>query len=306
VSGPPKAVVLPVVLAVVLSLAGCSSPASAPSSSSAGPSSTAPSSARPPGPASPSRGIPTPDHVVVVVFENENAEAVVGSADAPYLTSLATGGASFTDAHGETHPSQPNYLALFSGSTHGVTDDRCPVDLTGPNLAGQLAQAGKTFVGYSEGLPEVGFTGCAVGDYARKHNPWVDFTDLPTSVNQPLTALPEDYARLPTVSFVVPDVCNDMHDCGVAAGDAWAHDHLTRYVDWAKAHNSLLVVTFDEDRGTRANHIATFLVGPMVTAGPSDQRIDHYGLLRTLEDMYGLPTLGKAASAEPITGVWSS
>jgi acid phosphatase len=239
------------------------------------------------------------------VFENEAAEAVVGSADAPYLTSLATTGASFTDAHGISHPSEPNYLALFSGSTHGVTDDRCPVDLTGPNLAAQLAEAGRTFVGYSEGLPRPGFTGCSAGDYARKHNPWVDFRDLSASVNQPLTALPEDYAALPTVAFVVPNLCNDMHDCGVAAGDAWARDNLTGYVDWAREHDSLLVVTFDEDRGTDANHIATFFVGPMVVAGPSDQRIDHYGVLRTLEDLYGLPPLGNAADAEPITGVWT-
>ncbi|WP_448613612.1 alkaline phosphatase family protein [Modestobacter sp. URMC 112] len=243
--------------------------------------------------------------MVVVVFENEDAGDVVGAGDAPYLTSLAGTGATFTDAHGLTHPSQPNYLALFSGSTHGVQDDSCPVDLTGPNLASQLADAGLTFVGFSEGLPRPGFTGCRAGDYARKHNPWVDFTDLPASVNQPLSALPDDYAQLPTVAFVVPDLCNDMHDCGVAAGDAWAREHLRGYVDWAQTHNSLLVVTFDEDSGTDANRIATFLVGPMVAAGPSDEHIDHYGVLRTLEDMYQLLPLGEAARAEPITGVWT-
>jgi acid phosphatase len=96
-----------------------------------------------------------------------------------------------------------------------------------------------------------------------------------------------------------------MNDCGVATGDAWTHDHLSGYVDWARTHNSLLVVTFDEDSGTDANHIATFLVGPMVAAGPSDQRIDHYSLLRTLEDMYRLPPLGHAAKVQPITGVWT-
>jgi acid phosphatase len=80
---------------------------------------------------------------------------------------------------------------------------------------------------------------------------------------------------------------------------------VSRYVHWARTHNSLLTVTFDEDGGTDANHIATFLVGPMVAAGPSDQRIDHYGLLRSLEDMYRLPPLGEAARAEPITGVWT-
>jgi hypothetical protein len=242
---------------------------------------------------------------MVVIFENEDAATIVGGPDAPYLTSLAQSGVTLTEAHGEAHPSQPNYLALFSGSTQGVTDDSCPVDLSGPNLAAQLQAAGRTFVGYSEDLPRPGYTGCNDGDYARKHNPWVNFSDLPASVNQPSSALPADFADLPTVSFLVPNLCNDMHDCGVAAGDSWARDHLADYVAWAQQHNSLLVVTFDEDNGSSANHIATLLVGPMVTPGQSDQRVDHYGLLRTIEDMYGLPPLGKAADVEPLTDIWT-
>jgi acid phosphatase len=242
---------------------------------------------------------------MVVIFENEDAEKIVGGPDAPYLTSLARSGATLADAHGVAHPSQPNYLALFSGSTHGVTDDSCPQTFSGPNLAAELESAGRTFVGYSEDMPGAGYTGCRTGRYARKHNPWVDFPDLPASVNQPYSALPADFSALPTVSFVVPNLCNDMHDCGVAAGDAWAKQHLTPYVAWARGHNSLLVVTFDEDNGSRANHIATVLVGPMVAAGTYDQRIDHYGVLRTLEDMYGLPPVGQAADAAPLTGVWS-
>ena len=254
--------------------------------------------------AAPSGGLPSPAHVVVVVFENKDAGAVSPS-DAPYLTGLAAQGAAFTDAHGVTHPSQPNYLALFSGSTQGVTDDSCPQSFSGPNLAGQLLAAGRSFTGYSEGLPAPGFTGCRAGGYARKHNPWVDFPALPPSVNQPLSALPHDLARLPTVAFVVPDLCSDMHSCPVATGDAWARAHLSGYVAWARAHDGLLVVTFDEDEGTAANHIPTFLVGPMVRAGTSAQRIDHYDVLRTLEDMYGLAPLGSAATARPLTGIWA-
>jgi acid phosphatase len=248
--------------------------------------------------------VPTPDHVLVVVFENEDAKNIVGGPDAPYLTSLARTGATFTNAHGETHPSQPNYLALFSGSTQGVKDDACPLTFSGPNLAAQLQAAGRTFVGYSEDLPSAGYAGCNAGEYARKHNPWVNFDGLPDSVNQPYSALPADLADLSTVSFVVPNLCNDMHDCGVAAGDRWARDNLADYVTWADQHNSLLAVTFDEDNGSSANRIATVLVGPMVNAGASDQRIDHYSLLRTLEDMYGLPPLGHAADAQPVGGIW--
>ena len=252
-----------------------------------------------------SSSVPTPDHVMVVVFENEDAKDVLGSGKAPYLDSLAARGVSFTDAHGEAHPSQPNYLALFSGSTQGLTDDSCPNSFDTPNLAAQLLAAGRTFVGYSEGLPAVGSTNCHTGDYARKHVPWANFPSLPVSVDQPYTALPQNLAALPTVAFVIPDLCHDMHDCGVRAGDDWARANLSEYVDWAQTHNSLLLVTFDEDSGSAGNHIATLMVGPMVTPGVSDQRIDHYTLLRALEDMYGLPALGHAAHAAPLTGVWA-
>jgi arylsulfatase A-like enzyme len=241
---------------------------------------------------------------MVVIFENEDATNIIGSGEAPYLTSLAAAGAQFTNAHGETHPSQPNYLALFSGSTHGVEDDGCPVDLDADNLGSQLLSAGLSFVGYSEGLPRPGYTGCENGDYARKHNPWVDFGNLPGSVNQPFSALPKDYASLPTVSFVVPDLCNDMHDCDVATGDAWAKRNLGPYADWATKHNSLLMVTFDEDSGTDANHIATVVTGAGVAATRSDQHIDHYDLLRTIEDLYGLEHLGAAADAQGLSGAW--
>jgi acid phosphatase len=260
-------------------------------------------------PASSPAAVPTPAHVVVVVFENKPAGRVLGSPDAPYLTALARQGTVFSDAHGVTHPSQPNYLALFSGSTQGVTDDSCPQSFPAPNLAGQLLDSGRTFAGYSEDLPRAGYQGCSAGGssggYARKHNPWADFPALPASVNQPYSALPADPEQLPTVAFVVPNLCDDMHDCPVRTGDDWARGHLAGYVSWARDHDSLLVVTFDEDDGGSGNRIPTFLVGPMVRAGTSDQRIDHYSVLRTLEDMFGLTPLGKAAAATPITGIWS-
>jgi hypothetical protein len=250
-------------------------------------------------------GIPTPDHVMIAIFENENAGSILGDPAAPYLNALARQGAVLTDSHGVAHPSEPNYLALFSGSTHGVLDDPCPVHLAGENLATELTRAGGSFVGYSEDLPAAGWTGCASGRYARRHNPWVDFASVSSQANEPLSALPTNYARLPTVSFVVPNVCDDMHDCSIATGDAWARAHLSGFVAWARTHNSLLVVTFDEDAGNgAANHIATILVGPMVRPGHDNQRVDHYGVLRTVETMYGLPFLGHAAAARPVTGVW--
>jgi acid phosphatase len=246
-------------------------------------------------------GMPRPAHILVAIFENKSASQVVGSGRAPYLTGLADRGAYFVRAHGVAHPSEPNYLALFSGSTHGVTSDACPVHLgRNPNLASQLAAAGDSFVGYAEGLPSPGYNGCGSGGYARKHAPWTNFTNLPARTAQPFSAFPRNFAALPTVSFVVPNLCDDMHDCSVRTGDRWAQHHLNPYVTWAMTHNSLLIVTFDEDDGTEANHIPTLLAGPMVRRGRFRQVIDHYSVLRTIEDMYRLRPLGSARRASPL------
>lgn len=312
---PARRLAAPAALVVSLLLTGCSLGSAAPgrnepvishpggSTSSRSPAPSGSPALRTS--ASASDRLPRPAHLLVVVLENKGERQVLGSGAAPYLTSLAASGALFTDSHGVTHPSQPNYLALFSGSTQGVTDDACPQSLGDrPNLGQQLQRAGHTFAGYSEGLPTAGFAGCtdAAGRYARKHNPWVDFANVPASSNLPLTAFPTDLSRLPTVSFVVPDLCHDMHDCSVATGDQWAHDHLAAYVAWARSHDSLLVVTFDEDDDTSSNRIATFLVGPMVKPGVLPQHVNHYNVLRTIEDLYGLEPIGAARNAAPLTG----
>ncbi len=210
-----------------------------------------------------------------------------------------------TQYHAITHPSQPNYLALFSGSTQNITDNTCPLNLGDrPNLGRQLIDAGLSFTGYSEGLPAAGYTGCSAGRYAAKHNPWVHFGNLPPTVNQPASAFPTDFSTLPTVAFLVPDLCGDMHDCSVRIGDSWLRDHVDAYVHWAREHNSLLVVTFDEDDTASGNRVLTFVTGAGVQPGRYGQPVDHYGLLSTLEDLYGLGRLGMAAAAQPITGIW--
>jgi hypothetical protein len=242
---------------------------------------------------------------MVVVLENKDAADVLGSGAAPFLDRLAATGATFSDAHAETHPSQPNYLALFSGSTQRVTDDSCLGSLDAPSLGGQLIAAGHSFAGYSEDLPTPGFTGCTQGDYARKHNPWVDFRDVPATANLPLSQMPSDYTRLPTVAFVIPNLCSDMHDCDVTTGDRWLQQHLSDYLAWAHTHRSLLIVTFDEADADPGNRIATTVDGAAVRPGTYPERIDHYRLLRTIEDMYHLSPLGRAGSATPITSIWA-
>lgn len=250
------------------------------------------------------RAVPTLDHVVVVVLENHSYGEIVGSPDAPFIDSLAKGGAMFTRAFAETHPSEPNYLALFSGATQGVTDDSCPHTFAAANLARTLLDAGRTFRGYSEGLPSPGYVGCGSGAYARKHNPWVNFSNVPAAANQPFTAFPSDYATLPAVSFVIPDLDHDMHDGTVAQADRWLSDHLGTYVPWASSHRSILVLTWDEDDSSADNRIPTIIAGAAVRPGNYDQRIDHYRLLRTLADAYHVAAPGAASTATPITDIW--
>lgn len=252
-------------------------------------------------------GVPRPDHVVVVMLENKNRHSVIGSKKAPYLNALAKRGANMSQSYGVTHPSQGNYVALFSGSQHGVTNDDCPMKLGAKaNLGRQLTDAGLTFRGYSESLPSAGYTGCKSGKYRRKHNPWVDFSTTTVAQNQPLSKLPKNYAKLPTVSFITPNMCHDMHDCSVAKGDAWLKKNLDGYARWAKKHNSLLVVTFDENAGGTVNQIPTIVVGQKVRKGTYGEWMNHYTLLRTIEDAYGLAPLGYAANATPLRTIWTT
>jgi hypothetical protein len=250
--------------------------------------------------------VPRPDHVVVVVMENHSYGEIIGSSATPYINSLATAGAMFTASTAITHPSEPNYLALFSGSTHGLTNDSCPHTYTGANLGSELFARQLTFKGYSESMPSNGYAGCKNGRYARKHNPWVNFPSVPAASNLTFSSFPTDYTTLPTVSFVVPNLKNDMHDGSVAMGDAWLQQHLDGYAKWAKTHHSLLVVTWDEDDHSANNHIPTIFIGGPVKTGSYSEAINHYDVLRTIEDAYGLPYAGVSATATPITDAWKA
>ncbi|MFD7906435.1 alkaline phosphatase family protein [Kitasatospora sp. NPDC059722] len=254
--------------------------------------------------------LPTPDHIVVVVMENHAYSQVVGSSNAPYVNNtLVAGGATLTQSYALTHPSQPNYYMLFSGSSQGVTDDSC-VDvgtMQAPNLASELLDAGQTFASYNEGIPGVGATDCRVDNYAQKHNPWFGFGNVPTSSAYGMDAFPADFTTLPKVSFVVPDLCDDMHDCSVGTGDSWIQTNLAAYADWARSHNSLLVMTFDEDNKLSGNRIPTVVYGAHVAPGSSTSTsYNHYDVLHTLEDLAGLSAhAGNSASANDITGIWN-
>ncbi|MEO5560877.1 MAG: alkaline phosphatase family protein [Dokdonella sp.] len=248
------------------------------------------------------------DHVVIAIMENTGYSSIIGNTNgAPYINSLLGSGASFSNAHGVTHPSQPNYLALFSGLQQGVTDDSCPHAFTGvANLGSQLLGAGLSFAGYSETMPSQGYTGCSSGNYARKHNPWVNFDNVPDTSNQTFTSFPSVFSDLPTVAIVVPNLCNDMHNCSISTGDTWLQNHLDGSVQWAKSHNSLFILTWDEDNFTTPNQIPMIFAGSNLIPDSYNETVNHYGVLRTIENMYGLSALANAAAAVPITDVWDN
>ena len=243
-------------------------------------------------------GLPTPDHVVVVVMENHSYSQIIGSSSAPYINNtLKAGGANLTQSFAITHPSEPNYYALFSGSTQGRVDDSC-VTVGGfqtPNLASEVLAAGKTWASYNESLPSQGSTTCSSGNYA------------PLSSAKTFAQFPTDYTTLPNVSFVIPNLCSDMHDCSISTGDTWIKNKLGAYATWAQSHNSLLVVTFDEDNSLSGNRIPTVVYGAHVTPGSSSATTyNHYSVLRTLEDLTGASGhAGNAATATDITGIWN-
>jgi phosphatidylinositol-3-phosphatase len=249
--------------------------------------------------------LPIPKHIVIVMEENHSDEEIMGNSKAPYMNKLAKMGMNFTNMHAITHPSQPNYIALFSGSTQGVTSDSCPHYFNAPNMAEELSKAGETFAGYSEDLPSVGFKGCSSGLYYRKHSPWVNFTNLPANVNKPFSMFPSDYSKLPTVSFVIPNLNHDMHNGTIQEADNWLKTNMDSYVNWAYKNNSLFILTWDEDdKSSSQNKIPTVFAGPMVNSGKTNQNYNLYSILRTVEDMYGLPALKNSQYESPVLGIW--
>ncbi len=259
--------------------------------------------------------MPQFDHVVVVVFENKAQNRVLGSDDAPTFARLANSYATLLNYRAITRPSLPNYLALVSGSTQGITDDctRCVVDA--PNLVDTLEAAGRTWKAYAEGLPAPGFNGDGKDRYAKRHVPFLYFRDILTKPSRrrrivPFGVFGRDLARrrLPAFSFVVPDLCNDMHDCPVAIGDAWLGRFIRPLLASPEMERGVVFVLFDESDDNSADAggvVPAFVAGPLVRVGVrSKALLDHYSLLRTIEDGLRLSRLGLSATARPITGVW--
>jgi phosphatidylinositol-3-phosphatase len=268
----------------------------------------------PAGPAPPRVPLPRFTHVLVVVFENHERSSIAGSADAPTFAALARRYATLTHYDAVTHPSLPNYLALVSCSTQGITSDCTSCTVAARSLADTLAAAGRTWKTYAEGLPEPGWTGSSAGRYAKKHDPFLYFRAVADSRARrdrvvPLTQLARDAARrrLPDFALVVPDLCDDMHDCPVATGDAWLRRHVVPLLRSPALAGGVVFVVFDEGSSGEGGggRVEALALGPAVRPGSVFAgSTNHYGLLRTIEDAWGLPRLGLSAKARPIGGIW--
>lgn len=216
--------------------------------------------------------------IIVVIFENTAYESIVGNTkEAPFFNKIARRGALMTQSYGMTHPSQPNYMYLFSGDSCGVKSNDCKDIENVPNLYTQLALQDKRFIGYSEDLPFEGSRIGRSGHYARKHSPWASFANVPDECNLPFeTHFPfDDFDALPDVCFITPNLMHDIHDGTIAQGDAWLKDQLGPLFKWVKDNDSLIIITFDEDDGKHDNHIFTCFYGANIVAGEYDYHMNH-------------------------------
>jgi hypothetical protein len=253
-------------------------------------------------------------HVITIVLENEERSAVIGSAAAPYLNALARRYATMEQSFAIGHPSLPNYIALTSGSTRGIESDCTDCGVSARNIVDQLEAAGISWKAYLEDVPSRCFLGAARGGYAKKHNPFAYYDDVAGSAARcarlvGFGSLRHDLrtGSLPTYVWITPNLCDDGHDCGVAASDRFLARTVPALLRELGPHG-LLVLTYDEggsDRGccgvAAGGRIATVVAGPDVRRGARVARpIDHYGVLGSIERALDLPPL--AGAADPRNG----
>jgi len=239
------------------------------------------------------------DHVVWVVMENKSySDLTGGSPDSAFHRAIGAACGAATNFHAETHPSLPNYIAMTSGSTHGIKDDADPSShrLKGPSIFSQL---GSHWRALQESMPR----NCArtgSGLYAPKHNPAAYYTSIASACAKQdvkLGRTPDLSARF---TFITPNLCHDAHSCPVRTGDRYLASLVPKLTGSAeyKSGRTAIFITYDEDDGSGSNHIPTLVIAPQIKPGlRTNRRFTHYSLLRTTEDMLGLKHLGAARKA---------
>jgi len=259
--------------------------------------------------------LPNFSHVFVVMFENHEYDEVIGNASAPYFNTLAKSYGLGSSYDGIMHPSLPNYMALTGGKTVFTTDCQgCTTPAA--SIADQVEQSGRTWRAYMEKMPAP-CTTTDSGSYAQKHNPFVHYSAIVNDATRcaghviPKTPLLGHLANADVANYtwITPDLCNDMHDCSVATGDAWLQKYVTAILaSPAWDANSVIFITFDE--GTSAvgggGRIPLIVVSPRTRAGTVvSTPYNHYNLLATIEQAWGMPRLGHASGAAVMAGFFN-
>ena len=257
--------------------------------------------------------LPNFSHVFLIVMENEESTGVMGNNAAAYINTLAAGHGLATQYFAVSHPSLPNYLALTAGSTFGIASDCTGCYVNATNIADQVESSGRSWKAYLESMP----SSCYVGDaypYMQKHNPFIYYNDVRTNAARcaehvvPFTQLSTDLVNgiVPNLAWITPNMCNDMHDCSIATGDAWLANVVPGILaSSAFLNGGVLFITWDEGESSAGccgnaagGQVATLVIAPNGVAGfRSTIAETHYSLLRTIEDAWGLSALGQAASA---------
>jgi phosphatidylinositol-3-phosphatase len=258
--------------------------------------------------------VPQFSHAVVVLFENKGFSRILEGSEAPTFKALAHRYALLTNYQGVAHPSLPNYLALVSGSTHGISSDCSDCIVDGLSLADTLDRRGLSWRAYAEGIPKPGSNVASDGRYVKRHVPFLYFEDVQNDATRmkrvvPLDEFSRDLAdnRLPTFSLVIPGLCHDMHDCPVAEGDAWLRTFSEPLLKSPAFRAGVLFILFDEsgEGGSNGGHVPAIVAGPTVRPGSTDAApLTHYSALRTFEEAWNLELLGASAEAPPITTIW--
>jgi hypothetical protein len=262
--------------------------------------------------------VPDFRHVYVIVMENKEYSSIVASSSAPYLNSLIARYGLATQFYAETHPSEPNYIALTSGGLQGTSSDGA-YDLTVPNLFDQIDASGRTWRVYAQGYPGKCFQGSianavvdgpgAAGEYVRKHNPAISYTTISANPTRcaNITGLAGFDPAAADFEFIVPNQINDMHSSSTAAGDIFLRTFVPEITGSAAFGNSVLFITWDEGSTNLkgGGRIATIAVTPgMPPASRQDAPTNHYSMLRTIELAWGLPFLGLVQTATALTFPW--
>lgn len=237
-------------------------------------------------------------HVFVIVMENHSAQQAL---DGPFVASLAAKYAVAQNYHAVSHPSVPNYLALTSGTTWGVTDDSYHV-LPREDIGDQLTSKGISWRAYMDSMLPGHCLDSPV-PYDPGHNPFAFYGGACPPNVVPLTGLASDLGGdTPRLSWITPDRCHDTHDCDVATGDAWLRGQVGAIMaSDAWKSGGVLFITYDEDDENADNRVLTLVVAPGLGHRVSNRAYDHYSLLASIEDLVGVPRLHEAAKAQPMT-----